>query len=130
MGFSDPSSQHSLVKIARRWFASTPGAGTTHLRDNICKTRQQTTNELLAWIVTEIRDEGSPIFGFPQAFVEKAAKNVMAPSSGADREFFYPLHSKDFNPVLHQFVLPKIALLLKTHGPRCSGWVTRWPQLG
>jgi len=73
-------------------------------------------NELLVWIHGEIRDEQSDIFGFPVTYVKEAAANALAPQKGADRESFFPLLSQDFNPVLHEIVLPKIIRFLRTHG--------------
>ena len=68
-------------------------------------------NEILQWIVEQIKDQESPLYEWPMGLVEKATNNLTRRIESADAEFFFPLvatNEQDFKSVLVKKVLPLV----------------------
>ena len=72
-------------------------------------------NEQFLWILLNLRDENSPIFGWPMTVVCKAAANRTNSKSQVSIIDFFPLLISDVNHILAGEILPKVVPHLLTH---------------
>ena len=73
-------------------------------------------NEQFLWILLNIRDECSPVFGWPQHVVSKAAHNRSSNKSQVSTILFFPLLMLDLCSVFLSDILPQVMPLLLEHG--------------
>ena len=57
-------------------------------------------NELFLWMLTQIRMEASPIYGWPLSVVKAAAANRLKPGEGAVREYSILLLCQDMKDAI------------------------------
>jgi hypothetical protein len=74
-------------------------------------------NEQLFWIVEQTRAcDDSPIYGWPEGLVTKAAENRMKAGQCADSEKFFPLLFSDLHNQLTSNIVPLLIVFALTHG--------------
>ena len=78
-------------------------------------------NEQFAWILKQIRDPESPIYGWPESKVEKACNNLAKAKSSCDTEEFFPLNVMDLHPVWVLTILPLIVPYFASFGLLIAG---------
>ena len=75
-----------------------------------------TKNEQFLWTLLNIRDRGSPIYGWPHHIVNKACVNRTMGNSQTDPEYFFPLLLHDLNQEFLEKVVPLVLPSMTTHG--------------
>jgi hypothetical protein len=72
-------------------------------------------NGQFLWILLNLRDEDSPIYGWPMTYVQKAASNRSANKSQVSKIVFFPLLLSDYNEMFMSSILPLLMPWLLTH---------------
>ena len=78
-------------------------------------------NQQFLWVLTNVRDPASPIYGWPEGKVEKACANLARGKSQADYETFYPLCIMDLKRVWYTKILPLVVPYLASFGLLVAG---------
>ena len=73
-------------------------------------------NQQYLWVLQNIRDPTSPIFGWPEGKVEKACNNLARAKSQTDYDTFYPLCLMDLKRVFFTKILPLVVPYLGSFG--------------
>jgi len=73
-------------------------------------------NEQYLWVLLNIRDEASPLYGWPSAVVQKACANRSSGNCQSEPEWFFPLLLFDLNPKFLKSVVPLVLPYLPNFG--------------
>ena len=73
-------------------------------------------NEQFLWGLQSVRDNETPIFGWPMHVVSRACQNRSVGNSQAEPEHFFPLLLHDINETIVQKILPLVVPSMTTHG--------------
>lgn len=73
-------------------------------------------NEQYLWVLLNVRDDESPLHGWPQHVVLRACANRSLGNSQAEPEWFFPLLLQDLNAEFLQKVVPLILPLMPSYG--------------
>ena len=73
-------------------------------------------NEQYLWVLLQVRDSHSPIYGWPEHVVLKACQNRVTGNSQAEPEWFFPLLMTDLNVEFVDKIVPLVVPRMTTFG--------------